>query len=105
MTIPEFKADETRRGELARMLASPTFREAWDLALKSLIPGHVNEGVVNQNMGNAYLQQICGAQAMLAEMNGLTSAKERKGLPERRLFSESDREFLKARMAEAQEGK
>lgn len=103
MTAKDYTADESRRIALSGMLASPTFQDAWDIALKNLIPGHANEGAINPNIGNAYLQQITGAQFMLTELEKLTTAREKPEPQGRRLFREEDREFLQQQLLQKQQ--
>jgi len=104
MTAEEFTANEADRATLAGILANPVFQQAWDIALKELIPNHNNEGLAAPHVGNGYLQQITGAQSQLGKLEGLTKPRAAGAPVGRALYSDTPeaRALIKERQAQQQ---
>lgn len=95
----EFVSDEVNREHLRKEM--PFFLKALEAVKEQLEAGRINEGIVNPNIGNAYFQQLAGANHLINGLKELTKPKPQIKPPTaRRQFTEADREALKELQAE-----
>ena len=98
-----FTLDEAKRNQLRDNL--PLFLEVLEALKEDLEAEHVNEGVVNPNIGNAYYQQVVGVNHVIRHLPDMMTLKEPlKGPQPRRQFNEDDRDFLKGKQEKEQKG-
>lgn len=97
--LEDFVRHEENRERLRKEL--PFIRMALE-AVKEVLEGkRINEGIVNPNIGNAYFQQLAGANYLITGLEELVNPKPKVDPPTaRRQFTEADREMLKERQSE-----
>ena len=97
--LDDFVRDEANREHLRKEL--PFFLMALEAVKEQLEGKRVNEGIVNPNIGNAYFQQLAGANHLINGLGELTKPKPKIDPPTaRRQFTEADREMLKEKLSE-----